>query len=264
MLARIASGAKRTLIVSEGLLIYLTPEQVGSLAADLAKVSGARWWLIDQASPRLLTWMNRQWGKKVGMGTAQFKFAPADGTGFFDRFGWKEERFIGAMDAASRLKREMKGIWFWRLVMKLYPKRVREQFKRFSGYALLVLGAACSGGSEATAPAGSASVVGTWSLKTVNGATLPYLMDQIGADKTEMTGDVIVFLASGQFTETAQVRATSGGQVSTVPVQQAGTWATNKGSVALTFVGGNTADGSYTGASLSLNINGLAFGYTKP
>ena len=44
------------------------------------------------------------------------------------------------MDASRRLKREMRGAWFWRLIGLLYPKRVREQFKRFSGFALLERG----------------------------------------------------------------------------------------------------------------------------
>jgi methyltransferase (TIGR00027 family) len=134
---RIANGAQRVLVLSEGLLIYLTEEQVGSLSRDLARMPGARWWLIDLASSRLLMWMRKSWQKKAQMGTAEFKFAPDGGTGWFDAHGWTEERFVSAMDAARRLKREMKGMWFWRLVGMLYPKKQREAMKRFSGYVLL-------------------------------------------------------------------------------------------------------------------------------
>jgi hypothetical protein len=28
-------------------------------------------------------------------------------------------------------------MWFWRFVMRFYPKRVKEQFKRFAGIVLL-------------------------------------------------------------------------------------------------------------------------------
>ena len=135
--ARISNGATRTLVLSEGLLIYLHADQVASLARDLAAIPSARWWLMDLASPRLLKWMTRSWAKKGKMGTAEFQFAPEEGTAFFAPHGWTESRFISSMDAAERLNRTMPGAWFWRWVMKLYPKRVRDGFKRFSGYPLL-------------------------------------------------------------------------------------------------------------------------------
>lgn len=134
---RIVADAQKVLVVSEGLLIYLTEDQVASLAADLAAIPAARWWLFDLASNRLLMWMRKRWQKKAEMGTAQFKFAPDAGTAFFEPYGWTEERYVSAMDAAQRLNREMKGMWFWRLVGKLYSQRAREQMKRFSGHVLL-------------------------------------------------------------------------------------------------------------------------------
>jgi O-methyltransferase involved in polyketide biosynthesis len=137
VLNRVAGGASRVLILAEGLLIYLTEEQVRALATDLAAMPGARWWFIDLASARLLEWMNRSWGKSVQAGTARFMFAPKEGTKFFDPTGWTEERFISSTDAAKRLNRQMKGMWLWQLIGKLYPRRIREQMKRFSGYVLL-------------------------------------------------------------------------------------------------------------------------------
>ena len=126
----------------------------------------------------------------------------------------------------------------------------------------LVLAAACSG--KDTTAATSVSIVGVWTLQTVNGAPLPYLMDQAGADKSEMTGDVLTFLASGQFTEIAQVRVTSGGQVTTQTVPQAGTFTASKGSIAMTFAGSSTqAQGSQAGSSLTLALNGLTLVYKK-
>ena len=135
--ARISGRATRTLVLSEGLLIYLHADEVASLARDLATIPSARWWLMDLASPRLLKWMTRSWAKQGKMGTAEFRFAPAEGTAFFASHGWSEARFISAMEAAERLKRTMPGARFWRWMMKLYPKRVRDGFKRFSGYPLL-------------------------------------------------------------------------------------------------------------------------------
>ncbi len=91
--------------------------------------------MIDLASPLLLAFMTKSWGAKVEK--APFKFGPAEGTAFFAPFGWRELAFRPSMDDARRLKREMKGIWFWRMVGKLYPKRRQEQFRRMSAIVVL-------------------------------------------------------------------------------------------------------------------------------
>jgi hypothetical protein len=41
------------------------------------------------------------------------------------------------MDEARRLKREMKMMWLWRLMGRLYRAKTREEFRRMSGIVLL-------------------------------------------------------------------------------------------------------------------------------
>ena len=137
LFTQLGASATRALIVTEGLLIYLTAEQVGALATDLHAAGSARWWIIDIAHPRLLAMMNKMWGKSVAAGNAPFQFAPADGTKYFEKFGWKEAVFRSSMEEAKRLDRQMSGMWFWGPIMKLYPKRMREAFRRFSGAVVL-------------------------------------------------------------------------------------------------------------------------------
>jgi methyltransferase (TIGR00027 family) len=137
LFARINAEATTTLVIAEGLLIYLTEEQVAALAHDIAAISTARWWLIDLASPRLLKIMNRHWGGAVAAGSAPFQFAPADGTAFFEPFGWRELEFRSGLDEAHRLHREMRMAPLWRLLGRLSPPARREEFRRMSGYVLL-------------------------------------------------------------------------------------------------------------------------------
>ncbi len=137
LFARLGAGSKRAIVVTEGLLIYLDPEQVGALAADLHAQPSFQEWLIDLASPQLLKRMSRTWGKSVAEGGAPFKFAPAEGTGFFRPYGWREAQFRSTWEEAKRLNRTMKGSWFWELIGRLMPKRKREEFRRFSGYVVL-------------------------------------------------------------------------------------------------------------------------------
>jgi methyltransferase (TIGR00027 family) len=137
LFTRLGTESRKALIVTEGLLIYLTAEQVGELARDLHAVPSFRWWLIDIGSPRLLKMMNKMWGKTLTAGNAPFRFAPAEGTAFFRQFGWREAEFRSMMEEAHRLKREMPMMWFWRILGRFYPKKTRAEFRRMSGQVLL-------------------------------------------------------------------------------------------------------------------------------
>lgn len=137
LLTQLGTSSRRAIVVSEGLLIYLTPEQVGALATDLRAQPSFRWWILDLASPRLLKMMGRTWGKAVREGNAPFQFAPAEGTDFFRSFGWRTAEFHSTMEDAQRLDRQMPGAWFFRLLGRLATRRKREEWRRFSGAVLL-------------------------------------------------------------------------------------------------------------------------------
>jgi len=137
LFGQIGAAPRRVLVVSEGLLIYLNPEQVAALAADLAVPRSFRWWLIDLGSPRLLKMMEKTWGRAVAAGNAPFRFAPAEGTRFFEPHGWREAEYRSMWEESLRLKRTMRGAWLWGLIGRLYPKAKREQFRRMSGIVLL-------------------------------------------------------------------------------------------------------------------------------
>jgi methyltransferase (TIGR00027 family) len=134
LFARVGANSERAMIVSEGLLVYLAPEQVGALAADLHAQASFRWWLIDIVRPEILKRMEKTWGKRVAEANAPFRFAPAEGTEFFRPFGWREAEFRSMMEDAHRLKREMPRAWLWRFLGRIQP---REKIRRMGGCALL-------------------------------------------------------------------------------------------------------------------------------
>jgi methyltransferase (TIGR00027 family) len=137
LFAQVGATARQLLVVSEGLLIYLTAAQVAALARDLAAQPAFRWWLIDLASPGLLKMLSKTWGRAVAAGGAPLQFAPAEGTRFFEPLGWREAEFRSSWEESLRLKRTMSLAWLWNLLGRLYPKKRREAFRRFSGIVLL-------------------------------------------------------------------------------------------------------------------------------
>ena len=137
LFAEIGGAGRPVLVVTEGLLIYLTREQVAALADDLAAQPSFRWWLLDIASPGLLKMLEKTWGRAVAAGNAPFQFAPAEGTAFFAPHGWREAEFRSTWEEALRLKRTMRLAWLWQLIGRLYPKHKREEARRFAGMVML-------------------------------------------------------------------------------------------------------------------------------
>jgi methyltransferase (TIGR00027 family) len=135
--ARLGGEGQRVLVLSEGLLVYLTTEAVSDLARALHAQPSFRWWAADLASPKLMVWMQKQWGKQVGQGNAPFRFAPAEGSTFFRPLGWREVAWYGTVEEARRLKRGRSMLWFAHLMALVAPARVKEQMRRYSGYVLM-------------------------------------------------------------------------------------------------------------------------------
>jgi len=137
LFARVGNSAKRTLVVTEGLLLYLPSEGVAGLARDLHAQSSFALWLMDLASPDLLRMMEKNWAPVVREGGAPFRFGPAENTRFFEPMGWREVEYRSTMDEGTRLNRTMRFAWFWRLMGRLMSAEKRAAFARFSGIALL-------------------------------------------------------------------------------------------------------------------------------
>jgi len=134
---RVGAQAKRALVIAEGLLVYLKPDDVTSLAKDLSAQPAFRWWMIDLGSPALRQFLSRTWGTQLRSGNAPMLFFPEEGTAFFAPAGWDEAEYRPIFDEALRLRRAPKMSWLWRLLGLFASKKRRAQFKRFSGIVLL-------------------------------------------------------------------------------------------------------------------------------
>lgn len=97
--------AQKALILTEGLIVYLTAEEVGSLAQDLAGVPSFRGWVLDLASPGLLRMLQKNLGPNLAPAGATLQFGPAEGPGFFSKYGWQVVDVRSLLKAAARIKR---------------------------------------------------------------------------------------------------------------------------------------------------------------
>ena len=105
LFGRIAATARNAIVLSEGLLIYLTADAVGALARDLAAPRRFERWIVDLASPGLLDMMQKRMGQMVSQAGAPYKFGPAEGPAFFEPYGWKPVDVQSMLEAARRARR---------------------------------------------------------------------------------------------------------------------------------------------------------------
>jgi methyltransferase (TIGR00027 family) len=105
LLADLDRAARKIVVLTEGLLIYFTAEQVGSLARDLAAGAQFESWVIDLASPGQLKLMQGSTGKRLSQVDASFKFGPPEGVNFFVPYGWEPAGVQGLLKTAARFGR---------------------------------------------------------------------------------------------------------------------------------------------------------------
>jgi methyltransferase (TIGR00027 family) len=124
----------KAMILSEGLLVYLTAEEVGSLAQDLAAPPSFRSWATDLASPGLVQMLQKQVGDHLNRASAPLKFGPEEGPGFFTRYGWNPVEVRSMIKSAARLKRVP---FILRLIAMLPESKGRQGSRPWSAVCLL-------------------------------------------------------------------------------------------------------------------------------
>ncbi len=129
---RVRAGSKKTLVVSEGLLVYLEREAVASLAADLQAQPVFRTWLFDLVSPWLLRRVQRSWGRTLAEGGVAMRFAPPEGTGFFEPYGWAAAEVRSMLEEGGRLGRAVPMSPLVRLIARLMTRRQREALRNMA------------------------------------------------------------------------------------------------------------------------------------
>jgi methyltransferase (TIGR00027 family) len=105
LFARVNGLGSKVAVMTEGLLIYFTNQEVASLATDLAACSRFRSWVIDLTSPGQLRIMQRTTGKQLQEAGVPFKFGPAEGQNFFRPYGWEPHDVQGMLKTAAKFNR---------------------------------------------------------------------------------------------------------------------------------------------------------------
>ena len=135
LLDSLASRSLKTLVITEGVIPYLTEEHVASLAADLHAHPQFRFWVGEYIAPAAYRYLKSR-KRMRRMKNAPFRFFPEDWFGFFRERGWAahETRFL--VDESDRLGRKIPAPW-WIFIFRLVASREEmRKRRRFMAYVL--------------------------------------------------------------------------------------------------------------------------------
>ena len=135
LFARLGSQSQKALILTEGVIPYLTEEQVATLAEDLHSQKNFRFWIAEYFAPWVYRHL-RHSGRMKKMKNAPFQFFPADWFDFFKRGGWKPEEIRYFAEETQKLGRKSPMPWWFSLIRPFMNREKLRQMGKMSGYVL--------------------------------------------------------------------------------------------------------------------------------
>ena len=135
-LSKINSESKKILVLTEGVLPYLTIEQVISLASDLKAQPQIAYWICEYFDPAVYKYLQSSVRTKK-MKNAPFLFYPPQWIGFFEERGWTSETIKYSSEVAEEMGRKPPMPWFAFLFMLFASKKTIEKFKKMAGFMVL-------------------------------------------------------------------------------------------------------------------------------
>ncbi len=130
LFSRVGTTSVHTLVLTEGLLGYLAPDDVTALARALHAQPSFAQWILDLASPFIRQQVLKKANQQLSAANAPFRFAPEEGEEFFRPAGWVPAEFHNMGQEAHRLGREMKMAWLWHLLFRLASAQRRALLEK--------------------------------------------------------------------------------------------------------------------------------------
>lgn len=112
LFAELGARTKKALIITEGLLVYLTDEQVRGLAQDLAAVPSFKLWTLEMVNANLLARLQKTVGRRLREAGMPMQWGSDDGPGYFVKLGW---RLVEARSMAREAGKYRRLPWYWQI-----------------------------------------------------------------------------------------------------------------------------------------------------
>ena len=132
---RLGAATRKALIITEGVIAYLSNDQAGALSADLYAIPTFKYWIQDFAQgKRRKNKETKALSKKLK--NSPFRFSHPDPINFFGKHGWKVVDNIYMLDEAERIGRRLPVKFPWNILIRIFPGKIREIANKTYGYVL--------------------------------------------------------------------------------------------------------------------------------
>jgi methyltransferase (TIGR00027 family) len=134
-LSQLASAARCMAVLTEGLLPYLPPHEVGALADALHRMEEVKFWIQDYFSGNARSRAHLPWQRRLR--AAPFQFIVPDWIDYFRQRGWQALERRRLTDMARQLARRPPLRWHRWLLYALMPPAMRRRLQERAGYVML-------------------------------------------------------------------------------------------------------------------------------
>jgi methyltransferase (TIGR00027 family) len=132
---KLNAETNKALIITEGVVAYLTSEQAEKLSASLHASPNFHLWIMDYSQGKF---RKNSFSKslKKKLVHAPLQFNEKNPIQFFNRHGWKLAENIFMLDEADRINRKAPLKFPFTILMRLFPEMIRSIGNKTYGYAM--------------------------------------------------------------------------------------------------------------------------------
>jgi methyltransferase (TIGR00027 family) len=135
ILSKVTIGSKKTLVLTEGVLPYLSEDEVTSLAKDLQDQPSIQYWIAEYFDPAVYKYLKSSL-RTQKMKNAPFRFFPANWIGFFEERGWAPLQIRYSSEVAQKYNRKIPMPLIGQLFKLLAPRKMVEKMTKVAGYMI--------------------------------------------------------------------------------------------------------------------------------
>lgn len=126
---------EKIVVLTEGVLPYLSEEQVSELSEDMMKFPSFSFWICEYLSPKSYSVLKNP-KQMNALKDTPFKFFPEDWMNFFESKEWKLVDIKYYVDTSEQLGRATPFPTIFKLISFFMGKKWALPFRRMSGYIM--------------------------------------------------------------------------------------------------------------------------------
>lgn len=133
---QLGNKTKSALVITEGVIGYLTNQQATKLSEDLFSIPTFHYWIQDYSRGKLRKNRGTKALQKSKLQSVPLQFQVEEPLDFFSRQGWIISENLLILDEADRIGKKLPLFFPWNLLLIIFPKFIRKVGNKTYGYVM--------------------------------------------------------------------------------------------------------------------------------